>query len=627
MATRVLVRCVRVLSRTSSYTPVVTSRLLPIFAAEVHRSPLWAIVGERHLCDTSTVIRQGGYQAMPSRTPLDDLLDEATESEDILQAWAEYPGTGNQAARVFRKLAHLVINNDRFKEQFPELLADRRLKNILTTLSKEVSKVWNGNLVSALQAMWIIKLPPTHPVLHSIQTETLWRIRRFSYKQLGHLIEWGADKEGKQNKDIVNAALKQLELRWTEIANAKTISGLIRNGECMSSTLLNKLEDKALEFAESFSSEDIRKIFVSLAVQRRRPVPLLRALSYHLLQKPSSDFTTPLMLDVAFAYAKLSFHNTQVFQHMASELLPRVAELSSSEVVRLAKSFGFLKWLHFPLFEAFAKHFIKKNDSYSVFELSNLLMTFARLGFQPVEADNFFTLVHSSLENSLSSLEPFLQTDVAWSLCVLQQARPQYLIPLLKEQHISTLTREIYLLKLLHITASLQLEHPGSFDTVSSQNALGAHPTEGLISGVTPLQTALREALHNLVKDREDALRVGVDTVYGWNIDGEMVVDSDYKPLSLTCFKAPHLPHGGGEEPLPQGVRRIAFLAWEFPSFVVKSKDLLGRFVMKKRHLQLAGFITVEVPYFEWHLLKTDYQKVSYLKDKIGKAVAEDVAK
>ncbi|XP_054477783.1 FAST kinase domain-containing protein 4 isoform X2 [Anoplopoma fimbria] len=567
MASRLLGRHARLLCRASCRTPAAAARLPPLVAgpAEMKRAQGWPRVTERFMCNGRTIPQEDHFETMPPRTQLDDELEKAVVPEDILVAWAEHGQNGNQAANALMRWTLLVLKTKgKFKEQKPELMSDSRLLVIFDTVSQQLTAVWNGNLVSVLRAFWIMGVPSTDPLLNSIQTEVLWRVRRLTYKQLGYLANWGAGRKGQQDVAIVNAVLKQLELRWTEIADAKTVSTLIANGRSMSPTLLDRLEDKALELAEGFSAEDIRRVCVSLAAQSRRSVPLLRALSYHLLQKSSSEFTTPLILDMAFAYGKLNFQHSQVFQRMASELLPRVPELSPVDVTRFAKSLGFLKWLHVPLFEAFAEHFTANSEKYSTLQHCNLLMTFARLNFQPSKGEEFFSKVHSMLEGSLSGLEPFLQTDVVWALCVLQQAKPDYLIPLTQQNHITKLSEgrparvENYQLKLLHIAATLHLEHPGSSDTPSSLKALSVpvkHPP------LSPLRRSLRENLQSLVGGRTEALRTGIDTVYGWTIDGELVVDCDNKPVDLLMLKAPHLPSGGGDQPLPAGVHRCSIMS------------------------------------------------------------------
>ncbi|XP_043117489.1 FAST kinase domain-containing protein 4 [Puntigrus tetrazona] len=628
MTTRLLCRWVRLFPRCPQAT---TARLQ---TSTVHQtepvclmSLSWIRPSARNLCQGSELARIEELASPYEQTQIIQLIKKASTPEEMLQLWAEHGGTASDAARCLLQLNLLVL-----EKGGEEILQDPRCINMQETVRSQVSSVWNGSLVGLLRALSMLGLPSDAPLLRSVQNEVVWRIRRFTYRHLAYLVDWVAfqQSQGYENEELTTALLRQLELRWTELCDSRAITILMSHASLFSPSLVDKLEDKALEFAESFSTEDIRKMAVALASQKRRAVPLLRALSYHINQKPSFELKTPLLLDIAYAYGKLNFHQIQVLQRIATELLPRLSELSSLDVTRCAKSLALLKWLHLPLFEGFAQHYVSNSKNYNTLQVCNLILSFAKLNFQLGKGEEFYQKVHKAFEGSFQNLEPFLKTDVVWSLCVLNQANPDYISSVTKYDFQKKLRggiaerTENYRLKLLHISAFAQLEPLGI--TIESPAVLQPTP-QSKVEVSTPLQSSLHASLQNLTNGRTQALRTAVKTIYGWTIDGELVVNSENKPIDLENLKAPHLPGGGGHVALPAGARRIAFVAWDFPNFCLRSKDLLGRFAMQKRHLQLAGFIVVEVLYFEWLELKSDWHKVAYLKDKLGKAVAEDMSK
>ncbi|XP_009994188.1 PREDICTED: protein TBRG4, partial [Chaetura pelagica] len=510
-----------------------------------------------------------------------ELIETASSPQELFQLSELHALNSNQASLVITQLSRLAVEK---KLDTENILRDERFQQLLGLTDSQISQVWNNTL------------------------------------------------QGKESK-LLQEVLKKLELRWTELEGTRTVVMLMSKVGHVSPALMDRLEDKALELAEQFGPEDIRKITLALAYQRRRCIPLLRALSYHLLQK-HSELSLNVLTDLIFAYGKLNFHQPQVLQKVASDLQPHLPTMTPLELTRCTRSFALLKWLSLPLFEAIAQYALDNAQQLPVTHLCGIIMSFARLNFQPSGNEDFFSMVHKVLQAQLDQLEPQLLTELVWSLCVLQQGRAPYLQRVLAPEFHAwirddqSLKAQNLRLKLVHINTTAKLEVPeyqGPF-----------LPPEMLVSPervgdkVTLLQSSLREALLGPGQRKEGRKDVGV--VSGVPVsppppaDAEVVVNSENKPVPLRDFAAPHLPRCEGTEPLPPGARRVAFLRWEFPNFSNRSKELLGRYAMARRHLQAAGFLLVDVPHYEVLELKQERQRWAYLRDKLNKAVARELA-
>eukprot|EP00076_Gallus_gallus_P047608 XP_418515.2 FAST kinase domain-containing protein 4 [Gallus gallus] len=553
-----------------------------------------------------------------------NLIEAATSPQELFQLGELHSLNSNQASLVVTRLSRLAVEK---KLETGDILQDERFQQLIEIVDSQISQVWNNTLVGLLKSLYSLGMESSSREMQSVEHEVLWRLRRLSFRQLASLAEFLAVKQGKESK-LLSEVIKKLELRWTELEGTRTVVMLIAKVGHISSVLMDRLEDKALELAEQFSPEDIRRITLALAYQNRRSVPLLRAMSYHLIQK-HSELNLSILMDLIFAYGKLNFHQPQVFQKIATDLQPHVSAMTPIEVTRCIRSFALLKWLSLPLFEAISQYALDNAKQLSISHLCNIILSFARLNFQPSGSEDFFNMAHEELQGQLDSLEPQLLTDLVWSLCVLQQAKPPYLQRVLAPdfhaviQGDSSPKAQNLRMKLIQINAAAKLESPeyqGPFLPAGMLNA-----AEPAAEKVTLLQSSLREALAGVLGSQDNG-RWDVHTIYGWQIDAEMVLNSENKPLPLKDFAAPHLPHSEGTKPLPPGARRVAFLRWEFPNFSNRSKELLGRYAMARRHIQAAGFLVVDVPHYEFLELKLERQRAAYLRDKLHKVVAKELA-
>ncbi|KAF1452200.1 FAST kinase domain-containing protein 4, partial [Spheniscus mendiculus] len=452
----------------------------------------------------------------PEHKVIGELIETATSPRELFQLSEFRALNSNQASLIITQLSRLAVEKNLETES---ILRDERFQQLIGITDSQISQVWNNTLVNLLKSLCSLGMDSNRREMQSVEQEVLWRLRRLTFRQLTSLAEFLAVKQGKESR-LLNEVIKKLELRWTELEGTRTVVTLMGKVGHVSPALMDRLEDKALELAEQFNPDDIRKIMLALAYQNRRCVPLLRALSYHLIQK-HSELSLSVLMDLIFAYGKLNFHQPQVFQKIATDLHPHVSTMKPIEVTRCIRSFALLKWLSLPLFEAIVQYALDNTKQLSVTHLCSIILSFARLNFQPSGSEDFFNMVHEELQSQLDSLEPHLLTDLVWSLCVLQQAKAPYLQRVLAPDFHARIRGDQSLkaqnlrLKLIHINAAAKLESPDYRGPFLPAEMLS--PAEPAGEKVTLLQSSLREALAGVLGSRENG-RFDARTIYGWQI-------------------------------------------------------------------------------------------------------------
>ncbi|XP_006811969.1 FAST kinase domain-containing protein 4-like [Saccoglossus kowalevskii] len=564
-------------------------------------------------------------------------VNEASSAEDLLDVVSKHQLDGNVSAFAVSQLNRYCNNKEMSRE---DVRNDPRFEQLCQVIEQKVIYLSPSSLVASLRNLTYLGVKSGEHLIQSLELEIRFRLRKLSFQQLTSLAVFYVNFcKNESQQGLMDEINKMLELRWTEIDSAWTLLQLMERVAHSSPLLMEKLEDKALQMAESMESEDMSRVALALSKSNRRTLPLLRALAYHVLHR-HKELGLQTMWNFTYAFAKLNFYHSQLMEKIQGELLQKVPDSTPYMIATFAWAFSYNKYLDKPLFDAMSQYIVSNISHFKQLRICSIIISYARLNYQP--SGDFFEKLLTDFDFSALSSDKLV--DVVWSLVILQQASAEFISHVLASQHLEKLpdgtsyqiqmTRQ----KLLHINTAAKLEQPDYTGPFLPDDFM--KPADSLINpgreneSLSPSLNAVMQSLAKAIGG-DKYIRTNVFTPYGYTIDAEFLVDSKLTPLPINDYKTFYLPEDDTKQEVPEDAYRIAVINWEYNKYCQNSKQLLGRYTMTKRHLIVTttGKVTntgklvmspLLVPYYEWNDLKSDWQKTAYIKEKLQKTVKSD---
>ncbi|XP_063952672.1 FAST kinase domain-containing protein 4-like [Lytechinus pictus] len=507
--------------------------------------------------------------------------------ETALEAINQREFSGNEASIAVRALRHIQKNDS----SNPDIATDQRFNNLAASIIEGIKNLSNESLTSTLANAFHVNSSNDEFIL-ALEGECRRRLRLLPIRSVATIVcNDQLLSKRMETKALVIEAARVLELRWRELQNPQLVRRLLPSAARVSEPLLERVEDKTLEMLSQFTFQDITALMKSMVATKTRSLPILRAISYQLLEQ-RSQWEIPAMIDIMSAMGNLGFHNPALVSEFAVHIQQRLDECSLSLLCDIAKTYAVLRIQATSLLDSIHNVAAAALEELTILDLKRLLFAYSQFSYQPPDPSTFYAEVGNKLDAKFDEYSVKDQIDVAHSLTVLKQVPHKSVARIVKhvEESQDDPLQVTHILKLLQINAYSQLDFP-QYEGPYLTPEMKSFPEDHKLYTST-LHRSLFKVLRASLGD-DLTMVENVKSDLGYIIDAE--ISSKLK--------------GNG--------KKLAIVTFSPPSYLYSTRQLVGRLEMMLGHLELAGYQVLQISYHDWYPLRTPVQQVNFLKDKL----------
>lgn len=353
-----------------------------------------------------------------------------TEAQEIYNAVLKASNTGekHEILKVFiNTMESVILKHDmKSSKDVQALLCCKEMKQLLSNILESLSLYSEHELVNILTCQMDFRF------LSRKQEGVLWgnllsQINRLSISSLIRVYD--ASSKSIACPGAREIIVRNICRRWMEIEKGNEIVSVMniifKKSEWTSDTsMLDRLEEKALQKAETLRADEIRQVLVILAKERRRNLPLIKALVYCIKKNMTDSIPLSSVASILTSLSRLNFQDPALLgllsdhvSKMAEELGDNWTSKDFKNLSAILVSCAHLRWLKPSVEKVLLSHFHDFQNHLNQAQLCHAICSMSKLqSFTSSDKDAVMKMVELLSTANVREASPVLWMNLALAL-------------------------------------------------------------------------------------------------------------------------------------------------------------------------------------------------------------------